>query len=74
MEKGTFWFVNNSKFAILNGAIKNAVKQYTLEHGIPPNLCLVHPNIYDIEAYVEGLEIKPSKSVLPSYFWIGVKE
>lgn len=72
MNTGMLWFDNDPK-ADLNNKIQRAVDYYSKKYGQAPNLCFVHPSMLGKETLTSTkMEIKPSRSVLPHHFWIGV--
>ncbi|HEX7976575.1 MAG TPA: hypothetical protein VF498_19345 [Anaerolineales bacterium] len=81
MNIGMLWFDNDPK-AELNTKIERAAAYYRNKYGRTPTLCFVHPSMLPV---VEGeakpepkpvksgeLEVRPTRSVLPNHFWIGV--
>lgn len=86
MEEGMLWFDNDKK-ADLDSKVERAVEYYQNKYGDNPNLCFVHPVMLSGNGktrkakrsqnngnrYVsQGVELRPSPSVLPNHFWLGV--
>ncbi len=79
MEIGMLWFDNDPK-AELAEKIQRAAAYYRQKYGKTPDLCFIHPTMLSKNGNdavsqpspVPNVEVRPSKSVLPNYFWIGV--
>jgi hypothetical protein len=75
---GMLWF-DNSKTP-LSVKIEKAAAYYTKKYGREPNLCLIHPSMFDGHApdglsfESDGLTIRPYRPVLPGHIWIGVSD
>lgn len=79
MNIGMLWFDNDPK-AEMVAKIERAAAYYREKYGKKPNLCFVHPSMLHKDHPVDtpwrissaGVEVRPSRSVLPNHFWIGV--
>lgn len=81
MEIGMLWFDNDPK-ADLAEKIKKAAAYYRQKYGVTPDICFLHPTMLPKNGSVEAstsphsplpnVELRPSKSVMPNYLWIGV--
>ncbi len=79
MNIGMLWFDNDPKTS-LPIKIERAAAYYRQKYGRKPNVCFVHPSMLASETNNTneqklvrgGIEIRPSKSVLPNHFWIGI--
>lgn len=79
MNIGMLWFDNDPK-AEIGIKIERAATYYRSKYGKAPNLCFVHPTMLGGEpaekptsmAKDGGIEVRPSRSVLPNHFWIGI--
>ncbi|HSF80798.1 MAG TPA: hypothetical protein VLA49_06170 [Anaerolineales bacterium] len=79
MNIGMLWYDNDQKTEI-NLKIQRAASYYQNKYGTHPNICFVHPSMLvtnSTENDEKGIKsgeilIKPSFSVLPNHFWIGV--
>lgn len=76
MNIGMLWFDNDPKVD-LNTKVERAVAYYRNKYGLKPTLCYVHPKAFptpetpDERVVVNGVELQPSRSVLPHHLWIG---
>jgi hypothetical protein len=75
MNIGMLWFDNDPKIA-LPLKVERAADYYRKKYGALPNICFVHPSmIKDLPGPAElrgKIEVRPSGSVRPNQFWIGV--
>ncbi|HEX9029912.1 MAG TPA: hypothetical protein VF823_12110 [Anaerolineales bacterium] len=82
MNIGMLWFDNDPK-AELNTKIERAAAYYRNKYGRTPTLCFVHPSMLpkvdgenskpEAKTVKSGdMEVRPTRSVLPNHFWIGV--
>jgi hypothetical protein len=78
MNIGMLWFDNDPKIA-LEAKLARAIQYYQTKYGANPNLCFVHPSMLEngaaaptTEPRRAGIEVRPSRSVLPHHFWLGV--
>jgi len=72
MKIGMLWFDNDPK-TDLAVKINRAVDYYRQKYGQTPNLCFVHPSMVKTSPVKSGsIEVRPSRSVLPNHFWLGL--
>jgi hypothetical protein len=81
MNVGMLWFDNDPK-AGLAIKIERAADYFRSKYGRNPTLCYVHPSMLPASPTptaeqpanlkAGGLEVRPTRSVLPNHFWIGV--
>lgn len=86
MEEGMMWFDNDQK-ADLDSKVGRAVEYYQDKYGDSPNLCFVHPSMLagnggskktkkngknGSQLTSKDVELRPSISMMPNHFWIGV--
>jgi len=85
MELGMLWFDGESQRP-LQERLDRAARYYAQKYGRPANTCYVHPSTITNgakaaesratkrEQCVAGLTVRPSRTVLPNHFWLGVEE
>lgn len=74
MRTGMLWFDNDPK-TDLSTKVTRAAAYYQKKYGCIPNLCFVHPSMLEVQARrAEGIELRPSRQVLPNHFWLGVND
>jgi hypothetical protein len=81
MNVGMLWFDNDPK-AGLAIKIERAADYFRTKYGRNPTLCYVHPSMLPTGSTptaeqpanlkAGGLEVRPTRTVLPNHFWIGV--
>lgn len=79
MDIGMLWFDNDPKVDLAE-KIAKAAAYYRQKYGKTPDLCFLHPTMLpkngseatSLHSPLPNFEIRPSKSVMPNYFWIGV--
>ncbi len=79
MEIGMLWFDNDPKTDVAEKIIQ-ASAYYHRKYGKVPDLCFVHPTMLPSgnngaslpAEKLPNIKVRPSKSVRPNYFWIGV--
>jgi hypothetical protein len=85
MKVGMLWFDNDPK-AGLDIKIERAADYYRVKYGKAPTVCFVHPSMLPAGGTAQpaeepvpveglkgtGIEVRPTRSVLPNHFWIGV--
>ncbi len=80
MNIGMLWFDNDPKTE-LTSKVERAASYYQNKYGRQPTLCFVHPSM--IGSFIDdngepasvktaGIEVRPTRTVLPNHFWIGV--
>ena len=80
MNIGMLWFDNDPKAGIQT-KIERAASYYRSKYGDSPNLCFVNPKMLSngaaelprLSGKSGEIEIRPSRSVLPNHFWLGVQ-
>jgi hypothetical protein len=79
---GMLWF-DDDKHKKLEDKVLRAAAYYERKYGQAPNLCFVHPSIFngngkrgkqDAIKKAAGVEIRPDRSILLDHFWLGVAE
>jgi len=74
MRTGMLWFDNDPK-TDLPTKVNRAAAYYQRKYGCSPNLCFVHPSMLQKEEpKADGIEMRPSRQVLPNHFWLGMNE
>lgn len=74
MNIGMLWFDNDPK-AGLETKLERAAIYYQKKYGKTPDLCFVHPSMLGQDKPpLSPIEVRPSRSVLPHHFWIGVHQ
>jgi hypothetical protein len=78
LETGLLWFDDDPRRS-LEDKIRRAAAHYQHKHGHTPNVCFVHPSVFNDDGKqrierVGGLEVRVSRSVLLHHFWLGVAE
>jgi hypothetical protein len=85
MNIGMLWFDNDPK-AELSSKIERAASYYRNKYGATPTVCFVHPSMLTAHGNPDtntglsnlpvyrsaGVEVHPTRSVLPNHLWIGV--
>ena len=82
MQIGMLWFDNNPNKK-LEEKVQHAVSYYKNKYGASPTLCYVNPCMLNSKQVTQsndksksvrtgGIEIRPSKAILPDHFWIGI--
>jgi hypothetical protein len=73
MNVGMLWF-ENDKGKPVERRIAEAVAFYRQKYGKEPNLCMVHTGeAPEGQRWIDGVEVKGNRSVLPNHYWVGVK-
>ncbi len=76
MRIGMLWFDNDPKTDLAQ-KVGRAAGYYLRKYGLKPTTCFVHPSMLlsgPSPARVDGIEMRSSRQVLPSHFWMGVEE
>jgi hypothetical protein len=78
VKVGLLWFDDDPNRK-LEQKVLRAATHYEHKYGQLPNLCFVHPSVFDGNGKrpvkkAGGVEIRPGRSVLPHHFWLGVAE
>lgn len=74
MNIGMLWFDNDPK-SDLTAKLRKAASYYQSKYGQAPNLCFVHPSmVKNGIPNANGIELRTTRSVLPNYFWLGVRQ
>ena len=82
MNIGMLWFDNDPKTEFTS-KVERAADYYRNKYGRQPTLCFVHPSMIGstlagngngdgASLRAAGVEVRPTRSVLPNHFWIGV--
>jgi hypothetical protein len=72
MNVGMLWF-DNDPHTDLGKKVARAAAYYQNKYGQAPNLCFVHPSMVKEQPLKAGaIELRPSRSVLPNHFWLGI--
>ena len=73
MRTGMLWFDNDPK-TDLAAKIASAVAYYQKKYGAKPNLCFVHPTMWNGAQEPNGIEVKTDREIRPNHLWIGTQE
>jgi hypothetical protein len=75
MIEGMLWF-DDHPGRTLEQKVRRAVDHYKHKHCRFPDVCYVHPSALEGEGdvEVEGVQVKPGRSILPHHFWLGEEE
>lgn len=78
MRVGLLWYDDDAGRGLVE-KVRRAAAHYERKYGHAPNLCFVHPDTFNGNGEhpnekVGRVEIRPSRSVLPHHFWIGVAD
>ena len=71
MKIGMLWF-DNDPHTTLAAKVEKAAAYYITKYGRIPTVCFVHPSMLPTPPQDVGMEVRPTKSVLPNHFWLGV--
>lgn len=75
MHTGMLWFDNSQ--STLNAKIQKAMAYYHKKYGRTPDLCLVHPSMFEKgqkSFQINKLTVRPYRPVLPGHIWIGIED
>jgi hypothetical protein len=76
MHIGMLWFDNDPATA-LKTKIEKAANYYRKKYGREPNLCLMHPSMFEAGAQrpeLNSMTIRAYRPVLPGHLWIGIED
>jgi hypothetical protein len=74
MKTGMLWFDNDPK-TDLPTKISRAAAYYQKKYGEMPDVCFVHPTMVGgAPLKSQGIEVHPTRQVLPYHLWLGVME
>ncbi len=74
MKTGMLWFDNDPK-TDLPTKISRAAAYYEKKYGQMPDICFVHPTMIGAASLKSlGIEVRPTRNVLPHHLWLGVSE
>jgi hypothetical protein len=68
---GMLW-VDNDPQSELKQKIERATAYYRKQYGKTPDLCFVHPSMLGEMMSTGKIEVRSSRSILPSHLWIGI--
>lgn len=72
MHTGMLWY-DPEKTTSLDDRIGRGASYYRSKYGQDPNICFVNPKMLEgVQPGVAGIEVRPTRSVMPNYFWLGV--
>jgi hypothetical protein len=75
MNGGMLWFDSDPKTSLVEKIVK-AFIYYQKKYGRAAELCLVNPSALNDQKLeeIQGLTVRPWKSVLPGHFILGVQD
>ena len=75
MNIGMLWYDGDAKRQ-LSEKVSRAVAYYRNKYGAQPNVCYVNPSLLADrqEQAAVGVQLRPSRTVLPDHFWLGVSD
>jgi hypothetical protein len=74
MKTGMLWFDNDPK-TDLPTKISRAAAYYQKKYGQMPDICFVHPTMVGGSPLKSlGIEVRPTRQVLPHHLWLGVTD
>jgi hypothetical protein len=74
MKTGMLWFDNDPK-TDLPTKISRAAAYYQKKYGQMPDICFVHPTMVGGSPLKsQGIEVRPTRQVLPHHLWLGIME
>jgi hypothetical protein len=87
MTDGLLWFDDDPRKR-LEDKVSRAMVYYERKYGHRPDLCLVHPSTFNQggmqqgdgndearrETWVDSVEVRPGRSVMPDHLWLGLDE
>jgi hypothetical protein len=78
MEQGLLWFDDSKR--TLTEKVKLAANHFQKKYGRTPDLCLVHPSMFNADTegvvpfYGVDIHIRPYRPVPPGHLWVGLDE
>jgi len=72
METGMLWYDDTKKE--LSEKVAHAVAYYQAKYGAAPTLCFVNPLMLRQSELMNGVQVRPARTVLVNHFWVGVGE
>jgi hypothetical protein len=72
MEVGMLWYDDTKKE--LSEKVARAVEYYQTKYGAAPTLCFVNPLMLKQAELMNGVQVRPARTVLVNHFWVGVGE
>ncbi len=73
MNVGMLWFDKDADAGVAD-RVSKAAEYYRKKYGKQPNICYVNPRLMDQEKMqIDQIQVKPSLTIQPNYFWIGVR-
>ena len=75
MDIGMLWFDPDKKTDLVV-KVERAARYYQQKYAQTPNLCYVHPDLFNEHdgQPAHGVELRKSQAILPNHFWIGVND
>lgn len=72
INQGIMWFENDIKKSL--EFIVNELFEYNkVKYNKKGNVCYVNPKILIDEIEINGIKIKPWKSILPNHYWMVIE-
>ncbi len=73
MDVGMLWFDKEADVGVMD-KVGKAAEYYLKKYGKKPNVCYVNPKLLDEDnMQIDQILIRPSLTIQPNYFWIGVR-
>ena len=66
------WYDDTKKD--LSEKVARAVEYYQTKYGAAPTLCFVNPLMLKQAELMNGVQVRPARTVLVNHFWVGVGE
>jgi len=73
MDVGMLWLDDDKKRPFAE-KVRRAAEYYKDKYGRFPTTCMVNLSVSDQEKSVDKINVLPTQSVLPHYFWLGIVE
>lgn len=71
MKLGMMW--QDTSTADMADKVREAARYYVTKYGKAATLAFVNPTQHSVDA-VDGVKVKPSRSVRPNHIWLGVED